>query len=164
MAAVKQIFAAAFAFGIVLIFQTYLSAQTVGYNHIFLGSKYSTIKEILQYHDYRYKEMKVGAIKVIEYGDSQSSGMLIFDLFDRLYTVIVTIPVTDSQYEQLQHHLQQKYGEFTFDKNAFYCSIGMYRVGLYYNKAAKTATVEYSHVMPLFYPKVPEEKNPFSQF
>lgn len=164
MAYVKQVCAAVFIFFTVLILQTNLFAQSIGYHNILLGSKYHRIKEILKYYDYNFKETQIGVIKVVTYNDSQSQGMMVFDYFDRLYTVIVTIPVTDEQYVQLQQHLQRKYGEFTGNNNILRCTIGIYSISLYRNQAAKTATVEYSHTIPLFFPKEPMEKNPFSKF
>lgn len=148
----------------VLIPQTNLFAQSIGYHQILLGSKYHSIKEILQHYDYNYKETKFGAIKVVTYNDSQSQGMLVFDYWDRLYTVIVTIPITDVQYEQLYQHLKSKYGEFKQNKDILTCTLGIYYISLYHNKTAKTATVEYGHTIPLFFPKEPMAKNPFSQF
>ena len=131
---------------------------------MFLGSTYNKVKDILFYHDYNFKEMKIGVIKIITYDDSQSHGMLVFDFFDRLYTLIVTIPVTDAQFDQLQQHLKQKYGEFIVNDTSLCCTIGIYRIALYRNKTANTATVEYGHTIPLFYPKVAAQQNPFSQF
>jgi len=139
-------------------------AQSIGYNQIFLGSPYNRVKDILQHHDYNFKEMKIGVIRIILYDDSQSHGMLIFDYFERLYTIIVTIPITDAQFDQLQQHLQQKYGEFTVHDTIVCCTIGIYRIALYHNKTTKSATVEYGHTIPLFYPVKPAEENPFSKF
>ncbi|MGB4270626.1 MAG: hypothetical protein WBK20_15795 [Spirochaetota bacterium] len=139
-------------------------AQSIGYNQIFLGSAYNRIKDILIHHDYNFKEIKIGVIRVIMYDDSQSHGMLVFDYFDRLYTIIISIPVTDAEFDQLQQHLQQKYGEFTVNDSVVSCTIGIYRIALYHNKTAKIATVEYGYTIPLFYPKNPSEEKPFSQF
>ncbi|MDH7554949.1 MAG: hypothetical protein QHH74_14990 [Spirochaetota bacterium] len=149
---------------VLLFYWDNVFAQSVGYNKIFLGSAYNRVKDILQHHDYNFKEMKCGVIRVILYDDSQSQGMLIFDYFDRLYTIIVTIPVTDAQFDQLQQHLQKKYGEFTVNDTVVCCTFGIYRIALHHNKTSQTATVEYGHTIPLFYPKKPVEENPFSQF
>ncbi len=164
MASCKIICAVLLIFIISLFYWDNVFAQSIGYNQLFLGTTYNKVKDILQYQDYDYKEMKIGVIKVITYNDSQSSGMLVFDFLDRLYTLIITIPVTDAQFDQLQKHLQHKYGEFTVDKNVLFCTIGIYRIALYRNKNAHTATVEYGHTLPLFYPATPAEENPFSQF
>lgn len=164
MATCKHI-CAAFAICIFLLFcWGNVFAQSVGYNQLFLGSTYGKVKDILHYHDYTFKEMKIGVIKIITYDDSKSHGMLVFDFFERLYTVIITIPVTDTQFDQLQQHLTHKYGEFIANNTSLSCTIGIYRIAIYHNKSAKTATVEYGHTLPLFYPKVASQENPFSQF
>lgn len=149
---------------VLLLYWGNVLAQSIGYNQIFLGSRYNTVKNILIYHDYNFEEMKIGVIRIIIYNDSQSHGMLVFDFFDRLYTIIITLTVTDPEFDQLQQHLKQKYGEFIVTDTSLYCTIGTYRVYLYRNKTANTATVEYGHTIPLFYPKVAEQENPFSKF
>lgn len=152
---------------ILIVFLLYwhnVLAQSIGYNQIFLGSRYNTVKNILLYHDCNFKEMKIGVIRIITYDDSQSHGMLVFDFFDRLYTIIITLTVTDLEFDQLLQHLKHKYGEFIVTDTSLYCTIGTYRVYLYRNKTANTATVEYGHTIPLFYPKVEAKENPFSKF
>ena len=164
MATYKKVCASLLIVIALLLYWGNVFAQSIGYNQIFLGSTYNTVKDILLYHDYNFKEIKIGVIKIITYDDSQSHGMLVFDFFDRLYTIIVTIPVTDAQFDQLQQHLKQKYGEFIVNDTSLCCTIGIYRIALYRNKTANTATVEYGHTIPLFYPKVAAQQNPFSQF
>jgi len=164
MAVSKNLYVVLLIFILLLICWDNVFSQSIGYNQIFLGSTYNTVKDILLYHDYNFKEIKIGVIKIITYDDSQSHGMLVFDFFDRLYTLIVTIPVTDAQFDQLEQHLKQKYGEFIVNDTSLCCTIGIYRIALYRNKTANTATVEYGHTIPLFYPKVAAQQNPFSQF
>ncbi|MEJ5361590.1 MAG: hypothetical protein WHV26_05955 [Spirochaetota bacterium] len=164
MAMCKNVYVVGLMVVVLLFCWENVFAQSVGYNQIFLGSAYNRVKDILQHYDYNFKEMKIGVIRVIMYDDSQSHGMLVFDYFDRLYTIVITIPVTDAQFDQLQQHLQQKYGEFTVNDTILCCTIGIYRIALYHNKTVKIATVEYGHTIPLFYPKKPVEEKPFSQF
>jgi hypothetical protein len=164
MAVSKNLYVVLLIFILLLICWDNVFSQSFGYNQMFLGSTYNKVKDILFYHDYNFKEMKIGVIRIITYDDSQSHGMLVFDFFDRLYTIIVTIPVTDAQFDQLQQHLKQKYGEFIVNDTSLCCTIGIYRIALYRNKTANTATVEYGHTIPLFYPKVAAQQNPFSQF
>ncbi len=164
MATCKNLFVVTLMVVVLLSCLENVVAQSIGYNHLFLGSPYNRVKDILLNHDYNLKEMKIGVIRIIMYDESQSHGMLIFDYFDRLYTIVVTIPVTDAQFQQLQQHLQQKYGEFTVNDSVVSCTIGIYRIALYHNKTAKIATVEYGHSIPLFYPTKPAEEKPFSQF
>jgi hypothetical protein len=164
MAVSKNLYVVLLIFILLLICWDNVFSQSFGYNQMFLGSTYNKVKDILFYHNYNFKEMKIGVIRIITYDDSQSHGMLVFDFFDRLYTIIVTIPVTDAQFDQLQQHLKQKYGEFIVNDTSLCCTIGIYRIALYRNKTANTATVEYGHTIPLFYPKVAAQQNPFSQF
>ncbi len=150
--------------GVLIAFPNGTYAQTIGFNNIYLGLHYTKVKEILHNYGYTVREFKNGPVKYIQYTDNQSEGMLIFNFFDRLYTILITIPINDEQFAMLQKHLQRKYGEFQVDDGNYFSTVGMYRITLYRSTIANTATVEYSHINPLFYPKKEIKENPFSKF
>ncbi len=139
-------------------------ALNIGYNQLMLGKQYNDVKDILHYEEYEYNEFVIGSIRVNQYHNHEIDGLLIFDLFNRLYTIIVTLPVDEKQYSQLHEHLTKKYGTFTLDNAMYCCTIGIYRFGLYYNKATNMVTIEYNHTLPLFTPAEKQVYNPFSKF
>ena len=147
-----------------IIIHSIVFALDFGYNKIMLNKQYDNVKDILRYEEYDYKEFIIGSIKVIQYHNHEVDGLLIFDLFNRLYTIIVTLPVDEQQYAQLYEHFTKKYATFNYDNTKYCCTIGIYRIGLYYNKVTNMVTIEYGHTLPLFTPAEKQAYNPFSKF
>lgn len=150
-------------FFFLMIFKPYSYAQSIGYNDMYLGLPYENVKNILIKQDYLFNEFNVGSIRIIKFNEPNADGLLVFDFFGRLFTVIITIPISDQQFKQLEHHLTRTYGEFIHN-DSYSWKDGIYTIELYHDTMRQNATVVYGHTIPLFFNGEPVPAHPFSKF